>query len=80
MSISSLPVISSAFIALLIQPYKAKCSYINYKYYIKRNLKEGKTIPFSILRLESKPPLKWWFALPLKGAITGLAPQGAPKV
>ena len=57
MSISSLPVISSAFIALLIQPYKAKCSYINYKYYIKRNLKEGKNITFSILRLEKSPRL-----------------------
>ena len=29
---------------------------------------------------KSKPPLKWWFALPLKGAITGLTPQGVPKV
>ena len=23
---------------------------------------------------QSKPPVNWWFALPLKGAITGLTP------
>ena len=29
---------------------------------------------------KSKPPLKWWFAQPLEGAITGFTPKGALKV
>ena len=29
---------------------------------------------------ESRPPVNWWLAQPLKGAITGRGPKGAQKV
>ena len=35
---------------------------------------------FVALRHQSRPPVNWWLAEPLKGAITGRAPKGARKI
>ncbi len=39
-----------------------------------------KLTPLFVASRKSKPPLKWWFALALKGRITGSTPKGALKV